>query len=530
VLGNGPVLAGENAREGSLYLQESVGLDPLGRERKLRAALEVGTREQRIEAYAQLAALRPGNPQWQEGLAGEFAQGLPRWMSEQARQLCPIPNVEVPVELHDPQLPSGFNGTRRGLILLPEAIPPAELKGQEVLRAPRLGEAFDRGQYGYVWQPDKRLYQALLGGWELRFRVFYPSPDLSATYRDYSLLAQNVLKALLRLYWMGREYLNSEPLFSRDYGGVVDVWLCEQGRAGGEQWLHNIFFYEVTAVRDGLEWLRQTCHEYSHHIIWPLGRFAASHYEEWVNGDVGERLFLNWWLANLPTRPEDWLSWERGAIAEGLFEVYRAEVCEPALRRFLEAGPRSALLYDQGDEGAEYFLGFVQYVAEAHGPQVLADALMKYTLPSRSGRRPADFMRGYQRALAARRPRRFSLHPRYYIPSASQVTLTTGGGLQFSPGDYAAYHVYLPRGEWQLILILSASTESLLSAGWGGERRMGRIGPVESELGPSPTYRAALPLGPPFSGRAEWQRLTLRLEQGKGLWLHRLTWERTDVR
>src|SRR5579883_483559 len=73
------------------------------------------------------------------------------------------------------------------------------------------------------------------------------------------------------------------------------VWLCRRApdTGGGEEWHHNLYFYDTGDKRSSIEWIREIAHEYSH-LAFPAigGNYTAP--EAWANGYLGERLLVRW--------------------------------------------------------------------------------------------------------------------------------------------------------------------------------------------------------------------------------------------
>lgn len=135
----------------------------------------------------------------------------------------------------------------------------------------------------------------------LRFRVFAQSRKA-----DHDDIAQWSTRQLLRQYAytrfrMGRE--NPEA-----YGKIVDVYLCFGGEPGGEQLFdldsgdldsnnrprkaNTIYIYQVNEIQDPFQLCRELAHEFGHAVLPGVGPFEGP--EDWANGDLGERVFLNW--------------------------------------------------------------------------------------------------------------------------------------------------------------------------------------------------------------------------------------------
>jgi hypothetical protein len=89
------------------------------------------------------------------------------------------------------------------------------------------------------------------------------------------------------------------------YGLTVHVFLCDGGKAGGEQLFvksrskrdefasyNAIYLYHVEGLKDPMEAVREIAHEYGHAVLPAIGGFKEP--EDWANGSLGERLFVRY--------------------------------------------------------------------------------------------------------------------------------------------------------------------------------------------------------------------------------------------
>lgn len=421
-----------------------------------RLAREQRALEPEVEALSRLASLQPDNPAWSGELRRSLETNLPARLSDQTRQVCPLPLTDVILPFRDPQV---GQKTRYSFYLRTERLPTA-VAATGTAADPRGKGRFDRLLGGYVFDDTARLYDSVEGAWELRFRVFFPSPERSAHGRDYTELAQQVMTALLKFYWIAWEYLGRTPQYApyREAGKPLEVWLCEGGEGAGEQWQHHLYLYQIELRRSGWEWLRELAHEYGHHVLPPVGReWASPHREPWLNGEWGERLLLSWLAANLPLDPDDQTSWEREAWSADLFAAYEGTAIRPLVERFLQAGPCSPLVTDLTDSGADYALGLALSIPLLHGSALLRETL-DLLQPRRVRLQPhdtADLIRAYEQALASRGRAGYTISPLGFIPSSShlrQPPATGESSLPLEAGDTAAYWLYLPSGPASLTL------------------------------------------------------------------------------
>ena len=120
-------------------------------------------------------------------------------------------------------------------------------------------------------------------------------------------LAPMVGRMLLRLWEHNFDAykLDHSPTYKF---GVVDVYLCFGGKAGGEQMfdvdsqyklengssrpVNTIYIYDLASFKNPIEMAREVAHEYGHASLPAVGGFKIP--EDWANGYLGERLFLVW--------------------------------------------------------------------------------------------------------------------------------------------------------------------------------------------------------------------------------------------
>lgn len=133
---------------------------------------------------------------------------------------------------------------------------------------------------------------------DLRFRVFSQSAERNETFGRNAAFELLVLWSFVH----SRLHLDHKQIYE---GGVVDVYLCEQGEPGGEQAFepipgvdaqaNSIYIYDVAHFNDRMEQARELAHEYGHAILPAVGGFDAKKGAEyWANGFLGEKLFLRW--------------------------------------------------------------------------------------------------------------------------------------------------------------------------------------------------------------------------------------------
>lgn len=516
LLASGPLFAA-HATDRSLRdgLQLAASGDVIGAvgcfRRAARLAEEAGDLARQVEAHTRLASLQPEEATWREELRADWDQDFPVWLSDEGRLQCPLPAEDVTFPFRDPTIPSGFAGQRYGLILAPGGLPTAQCGSTQAaagrLRSdPKNQFVFDRIVAGYVFDEAATLYETIPGAWPLRFRVFYPSTDLSAAKTDHAPLARQVLRALLKCYWLGWEYLRRQAMFGPQ--GVIDVWLCEGGDGAGEQWKNNLYLYQVNTPRDGLEWLREIAHEYGHHTLPAIGPFPqAQQHEPWLNGELGERVYLPWLAANLPAETEQ-TPWEQEAAER--FQAYHQLYSAPLIASFLKSGVRTpagdTLLEGGSDAAADYFLGLAMYALEVHGPTLWREVLDTLQPPGRTkaAATPAGFLRAYEHVLERREPLRFLLPPLAFAFSTENLPdPQRPATLSLLSGQEVISWFYRPAGDWRVTLTARGDGPFQLRVAFD-EDEAGETFPF-----PGPTAHPLSSSTRPLKGGARWHRLRL---------------------
>lgn len=212
---------------------------------------------------------------------------------------------------------------------------------------------------GFVMTPQSKQRS-------LRLRVF-------AQYRKegYDDPGHWVTRMLLRLYGynlfkLGRE--NPEA-----YGKTIDTYLAFGGDAGGEQLfdvdpgdldsgnrprkVNTIYIYQIAEIQDPFQLCRELAHEFGHATLPGVGPFEGP--EDWANGDVGERIYLNWIVndinnGNLATADAVNASMER------LNEYIKTRV-QPDVTKIATYGPDRQLLAKRTEESYREYVALATY-------------------------------------------------------------------------------------------------------------------------------------------------------------------------
>ncbi|CAN5435302.1 hypothetical protein BH11ARM2_BH11ARM2_09290 [soil metagenome] len=208
---------------------------------------------------------------------------------------------------------------------------------------------------------------------DLRFRVY------SQERKDKDDPAWNVTRMLLRLWEINRrDYtMDHNPLYNE---GLVDVYLCQDGLAGGEQRfdvddqqtppakVNTIYIYDLSSFSDPVEMAREVAHEYGHAMLFPVGGFLKP--EEWANGYLGEKIYLRKISAKMAAGqlwPSDAMGADKDKLAAWVSKNVDSIVDPIALK-----GPRMDLVKTRGQASMNAYLGAALWVEEAYGPTVFA--------------------------------------------------------------------------------------------------------------------------------------------------------------
>lgn len=189
-------------------------------------------------------------------------------------------------------------------------------------------------------------------------RVHSESPDdasLAARVARLLALAHNTL--VLRTH-------------QTNWGGDApfDVWLMRSGKAGGEQWQRNLYFYDLDAPRTSIEWIREIVHEYSHLALPAIGGYKDPEY--WASGYLGERLIVRW-LQRRPGGPA--LVTQMWGDFSGAANFNRLLVA-PALALYAKIGPSPRWLARTDADGMRYLIGQALTLDDHDGAPALAAA------------------------------------------------------------------------------------------------------------------------------------------------------------
>jgi hypothetical protein len=144
-----------------------------------------------------------------------------------------------------------------------------------------------------------------------------------------------------------------------------DVWLCNTGQSGGEEWQDNLYFYDLKAPRSSIEWIREIVHEYSHLALPAIGGYQKPEY--WANGYIGERLIIRWFqrIPNGKAQVEE--NWGDFSGA-GNFDRL---LITPALDLYRRTGPNKKWLARRDEQGMRYLIGQILTIDDKYGSKIL---------------------------------------------------------------------------------------------------------------------------------------------------------------
>ncbi|MCS6948898.1 MAG: hypothetical protein RMM06_03415 [Armatimonadota bacterium] len=264
-------------------------------------------------------------------------------------------------------------------------------------RDPKHGWHFQVACYGY-FRTEHQNHP------ELRFRVYaQQTEDLPA--------ALQVCRLLLRLQEVAWQRLRLQVNLQGER--VLNVWLCRQGNAGGEQWRNNLYLYSVQEIHAPMQWLREVAHEFSHALFPGITGYTSP--EPWANGYIGERLLLSWlqpMLEGGALTPEDLC----GASATEVSQFVQQR-CLP-LRQMWASGGFPQKEFSRTDAtGMGALVGLVLYIDSVYGSAMLRATFARLQAPQ-----PHALWRAFTEAV--REAQELRLTP---VGNATQVWLAAAG-------------------------------------------------------------------------------------------------------
>jgi hypothetical protein len=175
---------------------------------------------------------------------------------------------------------------------------------------------------------------------------------------------------MLAILW-GLADLRFGNLCSRLRQKPIDVWMMRTGEPGGELSQENIFIYNLSADRSGIEWARELAHEYGHYLL--PGASGYTEPENWSNGILGERMFLSWLAADIAA--ERFLPDEVPFVKPSELSDYCAKQVTPLIERVRSTGVDNALIAGYDRRAMDSFTGLMLYVDLTYGSASILDVL-----------------------------------------------------------------------------------------------------------------------------------------------------------
>ncbi len=221
-----------------------------------------------------------------------------------------------------------------------------------------------------------------------------------------------VAQMVMRLWEHNLRKLKIDQSTRYNYG-IIDLYLCSKGKAGGEQRfdteivngeqirVNTIYVYDVKSFdKNRMEMAREIAHEYGHATLPPIGGFETP--EDWANGYLGEKMFLRWCLESMKDNKMN-SSDVMGATRAEL-ERWVAQNVDPLLVRGGTERPTRAALGKKGREGMNAYLGLALYVQAVFPGEFFSRAHVL------GGSQSApDFIRGIAMATAERESLKLSV-------------------------------------------------------------------------------------------------------------------------
>ena len=181
------------------------------------------------------------------------------------------------------------------------------------------------------------------------------------------------------------------------------VWLCREGKTGGEQFRENLYFYDLDTPRSSIEWVREIVHEYAHLAVPAIGGYQSPEY--WANGYLGERLLIRWLYRNSAARTMVEREWGDFSGAPNFMRL----LVDPACALYRKVGPNAHWLRRKDADGMRYFIGLVLIADDKYGAPAIGGAMAE--LPRFQEATPMDFVEALSKAVALRnRPHGRSRH------------------------------------------------------------------------------------------------------------------------
>lgn len=243
--------------------------------------------------------------------------------------------------------------------------------------------------------------------YNLKFRIYGQDPFTKGSK------GEQIARYLILLWNLNVLELKLDH--AEKFNGIVDVYLTNGGKPGGEQFfatedfpggtrnVNVMYVYDYKNLGSDLELMRVLSHEYGHAALPPFGGFKAP--EQWANGHMGERLYMHWMLGNrlagnigendiLGVTPTDLSGYLKHNVAK-------------LVMRVMDRGPDLKLLAGSSAESMNEFLG-IMMAAEGMLPrQTFVNSFL--FAPKRTA---MGYLEGLKQAIAETSGWQFSLGSR----------------------------------------------------------------------------------------------------------------------
>ncbi len=234
-------------------------------------------------------------------------------------------------------------------------------------------------QWEFEWSSAGLVRTSPGSSWSPRFRVF-------EQFRDEGELGPRVVRLLLRLWDFNVKRLRLDH--GEAYRRLVDVYLAYGGEPGGEQLftvdptepnaygkanhVNTVYIYQVTTFTEPFEMVREVAHEYGHATIPPIGIYSAP--EDWANGLLGERLYIQWLRDELAAKRLT--SYDMLGGTQASLDAYLAAKVAPDVKRIALNGPDWSLLTKRTEDAMKEYLALASYAERVLPPRAFARSLV----------------------------------------------------------------------------------------------------------------------------------------------------------
>lgn len=279
--------------------------------------------------------------------------------------------IKVATTIRGEEITRPGDKTASALIRLPmEALDPAR-KSPKKFGANAVPWEFDWLTAGYLLQPQFNQFN-------LRIRVY------AQEKREKDDLGPRVARMLTSLCGEAnrRMGIDNPRAFNN---GIVDVFLCWGGKAGGEQRyeradvgdrtnvpLNSIYIYDVRSFNDPTEMAREVAHEYGHAILPAVGGYTEP--EDWAHGYLGEKVFLRWLSQGMAEGRFN--SDDAMGATQAQLDAWLAKNADPLIVSAATQFPTATLLTDKSAKGMDNYMGLALFASMVLPDTVFGKSLL----------------------------------------------------------------------------------------------------------------------------------------------------------